>query len=220
VLNDKTATDLAWNKLLHELERRAATARGGGLARTLPLYEDLDAARARHEEVSEARALRDVGEPLPFAGPDWGVRNIDEALQRSAKSGALEPTALRDIAYTLIAGARVRHHLLRHGNAPRLTGRAALISDLDDVSGAIADSFEEGEGRVRLRDRASPALGGLRRNAQRIREELERKLERLLDGTHVAPHLQDRFFTQREDRYVVPIRVDARSQVRGIVHGT
>ena len=88
------------------------------------------------------------------------------------------------------------------------------------MSGAILDSFEEGQGTVRLRDRASPALGGLRRNAQRIREELERKLERLLDGAHIAPHLQDRFFTQREERYVVPIRVDARSQVRGIVHGT
>src|SRR5438309_1287199 len=84
----------------------------------------------------------------------------------------------------------------------------------------LLDSFDEGQGTVRLRDRASPALGGLRRHAQRIREELERKLERLLEATHIAPHLQDRFFTQREERYVVPIRVDARSQVRGIVHGT
>jgi DNA mismatch repair protein MutS2 len=217
---DKTAADLGWIRLLQELEKRCVSVRGADLARSLPLYDRLDDARARHEEVSEARALRDVGEPLPFNGPDWAVRNIDEALQRSAKSGALDPQSLRDVAQTLLAGSKIRRHLLRHGNAPRLTGRAMLVSDLDDVSGAIGDSFEEGEGRVRLRDRASPALGGLRRNALRIREELERKLERLLDGTHVAPHLQDRFFTQREDRYVVPIRVDARSKVRGIVHGT
>jgi DNA mismatch repair protein MutS2 len=217
---DKTAADLGWPKLLAELERRTVTTRGAELARALPLYDDLDAARARHDEVGEARALRDLGEPLPLVGPDWGVRDIEEALQRSAKSGALDPPSLRDVAQTLIAGAKVRRHLVRHQKTPRLTGRAALISDLDDVSGAIVDAFEEGEGRVRLRDRASPALGGLRRQAQRIREELERKLERLLEGTHIAPHLQDRFFTQREDRYVVPIRVDARSQVRGIVHGT
>ncbi len=220
MLSPKTAADLGWQRLLDELARRAGTARGQALARALPLYDHLDAARARHEEVSEARALRDVGEPLPFFGPDWGVRAVDEALQRSAKSGALEPQSLRDVALTLAAGARVRRHLVAHREAPRLLGRAALISDLDDVSGAILDSFEDGGGTVRLNDRASPALGGLRRNALRIREELERKLERLLEGTHIAPHLQDRFFTQREERYVVPIRVDARSQVRGIVHGT
>ena len=218
--SDKTAADLGWKKLLAELERRCQTARGAAQARALPLLPHLEGARARHEEVSEARALRDIGEPLPFFGADWGVRNVDEALQRSAKSGALDPQALRDVAQTLAAGARVRRHLITHKRTPRLLGRAALISDLDDVSGAILDAFEDGQGTVRLRDRASPALGGLRRNAQRIREELERKLERLLEGAHIAPHLQDRFFTQREDRYVVPIRVDARAQVRGIVHGT
>ena len=220
MLSDKTVADLGWQRLLDELTRRAQTVRGQALARALPLYDQLDAARARHDEVTEARALRDIGEPLPLFGPDWGVRHVDEALQRSGKSGALDPQALRDVALTLAAGARVRRHLVEYRQAPRLLGRAALISDLDDVSGAILDSFEEGQGTVRLRDRASPALGGLRRNAQRIREELERKLERLLEATHIAPHLQDRFFTQREERYVVPIRVDARSQVRGIVHGT
>jgi DNA mismatch repair protein MutS2 len=217
---DKTIADLSWGKLLEELARRAQTPRGQAQARSLTLYDDIDAARARLEEIGEARALRDIGEPLPLFGADWGVRNIDEALLRSSKGGALDPQGLRDVAQTLVAGARTRQHLVRHDMTPRLLGRAALISDLDDVSGAIGDAFEEGQGTVRLRDRASPALGGLRRNALRIREELERKLERLLDGTHIAPHLQDRFFTQREDRYVVPIRVDARSQVRGIVHGT
>src|SRR5581483_1827557 len=36
----------------------------------------------------------------------------------------------------------------------------------------------------------------------------------------VQPHLQDRFATQRDDRFVIPVRVDARAKVRGIVHGT
>jgi DNA mismatch repair protein MutS2 len=220
MIADKTRADLGWDKLLAELQQRAQTVRGQKLALGLALFDDADAAHARHEEVAEARALRDIGEPLPLFGDGWGVRHIDEALQRSSKGGALDPQGLRDVAATLLAGARVRRHLVRHGEQPRLLGRAALISDLDDVSAAIVDAFEDGSGTVRLSDRASPALSGLRRSAQRIREELERKLERLLDGQTIAPHLQDRFFTQREDRYVVPIRVDARSQVRGIVHGT
>src|SRR5581483_133037 len=95
----------------------------------------------------------------------------------------------------------------------------ALISDLDDVSGPIDDAFEPGEG-ARLSDRASPALGGLRKRAAQVREELERRIGGLLDASHVQPHLQDRFATQRDDRFVIPVRVDARAKVRGIVHGT
>src|SRR5207302_7682568 len=61
---------------------------------------------------------------------------------------------------------------------------------------------------------------GLRRRAHVVREELERRVGSLLDSAHIGEFLQDKFFTQREDRYVIPIRIDARARVRGIVHGT
>jgi len=215
-IDAKTRRDLGWDSLVEELAARARTGRGAALARIIEPLADLDGARARHEEVNEARALRDTAEALPLDG----VRDLDEALARAAKGGALEPQLLRDVASTLTAGARVRHHLVDHAaRAPRLLGRAALIADLDDVSGPIDDAFEAGR-EARLSDRASPALGGLRKRAAQVREELERRVATLLDATHVQPHLQDRFATQREDRYVIPVRVDARAKVRGIVHGT
>src|SRR5689334_1482583 len=201
-IDAKTRRDLGWDALVEELAGRARSTRGAGLARAIEPLDDLDAARARHEEVTEARALRDTGEGLPLDG----VRDLDEALGRAAKGGALEPQLLRDVASTLTTGARVREHLYaRATRAPRLLGRAALISDLDDVSGPIEDAFEPGS-TARLSDRASPALGGLRRRAQKVREELERRVGTLLEGSHITPHLQDKFATQREDRYVIPVR--------------
>jgi len=226
----KTRADLGWDQLLQHLADRARTARGQRLCRALTAIADPDALRARHEEVTEARALRDVGEGLPLDG----VRDIDEALRRAGKSGALDPQALRDVASTLSSAAEVRRHLTaRSSRAPRLVGRAALIDELVEVWEPIEDAFEGGGvepaspdtgpdalSRPRLSDRASPALASLRRRALAVREELEKTLGALLDKTHIAPHLQDRFATQREDRYVIPIRVDARAKVRGIVHGT
>jgi DNA mismatch repair protein MutS2 len=226
----KTRADLGWDQLLQHLAERARTTRGQRLCSALSAIDDIDALRARHEEVSEARALRDVGEGIPLDG----VRDIDEALRRAGKSGALDPQALRDVASTLAAAAGVRRHLTaRASRAPRLVGRAALIDELVEVWEPIEDAFEGGGiepagpdagpdavSRPRLADRASPALASLRRRALAVREELEKTLGALLDKTHIAPHLQDRFATQREDRYVIPIRVDARAKVRGIVHGT
>jgi DNA mismatch repair protein MutS2 len=213
---DKTRADLGWGALLDELAARAHTRRGALLARALEPFDSLDDARARHAEVSEARALRDVGGELPFAG----VRDLDEALPRAEKGGVLDGALLCDVGATAAAGARLKRHL--NARSPRLYGRALLLDELDELSEPILRSFDEGlvDGKARLNDRASQALGGLRRRAQVVRDELEKKCERLLDAGHVAEHLQDKFFTQREDRYVIPVRVDARSRVRGIVHGT
>jgi DNA mismatch repair protein MutS2 len=216
-IEGKTRADLGWGLLLDELAARTRTPRGARLARALEPFAQIDDARARHDEISEARALRDTGDALPLDG----VRDLDEALPRAEKGGVLDGALLRDVGSTALAGARVKKHL-QSGRAPRLLGRALLLDELDELSGPIGRSFEEGtvDGKVRLSDRASPALGTLRRRAQVVREELERKLGSLLDSAHIAEHLQDKFFTQREDRYVIPIRIDARSRVRGIVHGT
>jgi DNA mismatch repair protein MutS2 len=217
IVPDKTRADLGWGALLDELANRTRTRRGANLARALAPLPRLEDARARHDEITEARALRDTGDALPLDG----VRDLDEALPRAEKGGVLEGALLIDVGSTAAAGARVKKHLGR-GKAPRLLGRALLLDELEELSDPIARSFDDGmvDGKVRLSDRASPALGSLRRRAQVVREELERKVNSLLDSGHIGEHLQDKFFTQREDRYVIPIRIDARSRVRGIVHGT
>src|SRR5262249_19425958 len=161
-------------------------------------------ARARLAEATEARALRDTDEALPLDG----VRDLDEAIPRAEKGGALDGALLIDVASTLATGARVRAHLARRGaRAPRLLGKAGLSADLEEVWDPIQQSFDEGmvDGKVRLADqhghprgqsplggssprfarladRASPELGHLRRRAQKVREELERKMERLLES--------------------------------------
>jgi DNA mismatch repair protein MutS2 len=217
--------DLGWDKLLAELAKRARSRRGATLCAGIePL--DIDAALARQREIGEARALRDEAQPMPLDG----VHDLADALSRSEKGGALEPAALVDIASTLRAGAAVKRHVLkRRAITPGLSGRAVLIDELDELASMLERAFrggsteeggtESGPTGPRLADGASPALASLRRRTRQIREELERALDRLLDASEVAPHLQDRYFTLREDRYVLPIRVEARAKVRGIVHG-
>src|SRR5437763_419206 len=81
-----------------------------------------------------------------------------------------------------------------------------------------------GAGQPRAHAAGRPAgarAGAARRQRRSARAPRRgRRVSTLLDASHVQPHLQDRFATQREDRYVIPVRVDARAKVRGIVHGT
>jgi DNA mismatch repair protein MutS2 len=213
-LSHKTRLDLGWEALTEQLAARCHTARGVALARALAPLGTIDEARQRQQTVSEARALQDSGEPLGFGG----ISDIHPSLQRSEKGGVLLPGELCEIASTLHAGARLRRHLAsRIGRAPRLAAHAERIAELPEVAGPISDAFDE---HGALRDSASPALGGLRQRVNQLLGELTRRTDSLLNETHIAPHLQDRFVTQREDRYVVPVRADARTRIRGIVHGT
>ncbi|MCS6912816.1 MAG: endonuclease MutS2 [Myxococcales bacterium] len=213
VISDKTRADLGWDVLLGHLADRCHTLRGKALAQQLSLLPTAEDAHARQAEIAEARGLADRGEGLPLGG----VSDVSPSLERACKGGVLSPQELCDIGRTLEAGARLRRHLLCRGECvPRLMGRALLLTELRELATAIADALDES---AELRDTASPALRALRQKVQALGAELSRRAESLLSEGHIEPHLQDRFVTQREGRYVLPVRADARTRVRGIVHG-
>lgn len=209
----KARADLGWDELRSELAARAHTDRGAALARALEPSLDVGWIRTRMAEIAEARSLHDATEAMPFGA----ITDIEPALARAEKGGHLDGPSLRAVAGVLRASGLMRRHLtVRAQRVPRLAGRAMLLAPLDDVRDPIEDAFDDGGV---LRDTASPALGGLRKRAAALHEELGRKSRALLEDPQISPHLQDRFYTQREDRYVLPIRADARTRLRGIVHG-
>lgn len=210
----KTEADLAWRALVQHLVGRCHTLRGAAQAGRIGPLPTVEEALTRQIEISEARGLQDRGEPLAFGG----VCDVSEALERSAKGGSLDPDALCDIASTLIGALKLRRHILgRAPELPKLAVHALAIAELPEVTGPIVDAFDE---HRKLRDNASVALGGLRQRVNQLLAELGRRTDGLLNESHIEPHLQDRFVTQREGRYVVPVRADSRTRVRGIVHGT
>src|SRR5262249_20589068 len=95
--------------------------------------------------------------------------------------------------------------------------RGAAIAVLGHVYLPILEAFDP-DGR--LVDHASDALGPLRRALAAIKAQLEKRMGALLGDERFAPYLQDAYYTQREDRYVLPVRHDGKGFVRGIVHGT
>src|SRR5260370_1066348 len=97
------------------------------------------------------------------------------------------------------------------GSAPRMATIAPkTLEDLGHVFMPILDAFDA-EGR--LVDHASDALGPLRRAAASIKAQLEQRMDALLGDDRFAPYLQDVYYTQREDRYVLPVRHDGKGFV-------
>nr|MBA3820380.1 endonuclease MutS2 [Deltaproteobacteria bacterium] len=210
----KTLEDLGWPTLVDHWAKRCATKRGEANVRAFGLFDAIDDARLRAAELSEARRLAASGTPLPLGG----ISDIAGAIARVRKSAALDAAELVAVATTGKAMTRLRSHLREHGAvAPKLLARGAPITDLGHVYHPILEGFDA-DGR--LVDHASDALGPLRRALASIKAQLEKSMGSLLTDERFAPYLQDAYYTQREERYVLPVRTDGKGFVRGIVHGT
>ncbi|MBA3459836.1 MAG: hypothetical protein H0T46_07735, partial [Deltaproteobacteria bacterium] len=113
----RTLEDLGWPTLVDHWARRCATKRGEVNVRSRQLFDDVDAARERAAEITEARGLatRDLAIPL------GNISDIGSAIARVRKSAALEAPELVAVATTGRALSRLRTHLRDHsGIAPRL----------------------------------------------------------------------------------------------------
>ena len=191
------------------LAERTAFAPSRRLAEALvPASDPVLVARGL-DETDEARALL---EERPGAGVA-AARDIGPAIERAVRGGRLDPGQFLDVWATLDAAAALKPHLA-DARRPLLRELGRSLHPLPAITSTLARSFDPaGE----LLDTASPRLGGLRAAVRVAFDRLKRRLDTLV-GSEIAGSLQEPIVTLRNGRYVVPVRADAKSRVKGIVH--
>lgn len=209
---EKTAADLEWARLLDALAGRCASPAGKRLATALPFAQTREEVLAALAEVREAVELAAVDEPLP--APE--LPDIAAAIDRARIGGVLANDELRGVAACLGAARALRRFLeARRDRAPALLAACATDPALDDLERVLTSSFDP-DGS--LSDRASPRLEALRSERRAVRERLVRRLDELIQKH--GDILQDAYWTERDGRYVLPVRSDAHERFPGIVHAT
>jgi DNA mismatch repair protein MutS2 len=211
----KTHADLEWGRVLSALAQRCAGPLGRELAAALPFAVTRDEARAFLAQSAEASRLFDEGRPLPVAAGGDGD-DVDEAIERARIGGILSPAELRSIGRMLGSARALRRFLAsRRADLPALFESCSTDPTLDTVADEISGSFEP-DGT--LADRASPRLRELRGEWHAARQRMLSRMEDLMSRYESV--LQDRFVTEREGRWVLPVRSDAHERFPGIVHAT
>ncbi|HEX5467133.1 MAG TPA: Smr/MutS family protein [Candidatus Limnocylindrales bacterium] len=196
------------------VRERLAAATGFPVSRRLA-----EALEPSADPVIVARGLSQTDEARAFlaAHPGVGIGtavDIGPAVERADRGGRLEIDQLLGIQATLVAGARLAE-ALNAERRPLLHDLSRAIAPLPVLRGRLEQSLDAaGE----LLDSASPALGGLRRQVRLTYERLRTRLDQLVHSAEVGGALQEPIVTLRGGRYVVPVRAEARSRVRGIVH--
>ena len=162
------------------------------------------------DETDQTRALLSERPSVGIGA----AHDIGPWIERAARGGRLEPEQFLQIAETLDAVARLATALAdERRSLLRDVGRD--LHALPALRSTLARSFDPAGD---LLDTASPRLGGLRAAVRVAYDRLRRRLDQLVSASELGPALQDPIVTLRNGRYVVPVKADARSRVKGIVH--
>ena len=208
----KTRSDLQWDAVLSSLADRCAGPLGRRLALDLPFAASREEARANLRQAAEAAALLEQARPLPVGQVD----DVVDAVERARIGAVLAPGELRAIG-RMLGAARVLRRFLAGSRVelPALFEACSTDPTLDSLSDEIDRSFDA-DGT--LADRASPRLRELRGEWHAARQRMLARMEELL--SRYAGVVQDGFITEREGRWVLPVRSDAHERFPGIVHAT
>jgi DNA mismatch repair protein MutS2 len=171
------------------------------------------------DRVIVARGLDETGQTRAFVAEHpgagiGGAKDVGPWVERAARGGRLEPAHFLDILATLEAASRLGE-ALSGDRRSILRDLGREIHPLPALRSVLSRSFDPtGE----LLDTASPRLGGLRRAVRVAYDRLRTRLDQLVHSGEMSGALQEPIVTLRGGRYVIPVRADARSKVKGIVH--
>ena len=172
----------------------------------------------QHELVTEIREFRRVGGRFDFSG----LIEVATLIEKSRIGGAaLETTEIRDVVLLVDRAAEWREIALRPP-ANMKSGWHAV----ETLSSAIADFTEflrffrnkiQPDGT--LEDRASPELARIRREVEKQRRLIQESLRAYLRRLAEDGAVQDEVVTIRGERFVIPVKMEQKRRVQGVVHG-
>ena len=208
-MDAKTLHVLEYPKILERLKGFCDFSASMELALALEPTDSYDLATARLAETSEARRLfsvQDIG--------IGGAHDIRPAVDLAARGGVLDAQQLLDVKSTLISCREIKRSLERKTDEyPRLSRLAQGLPESHGLVDAISRILSD---RGEVLDSASTKLGNLRREIKISHDRLMSRLQRYL--TESANKLQEPIITQRDGRYVIPLRAEFKGQIKAVVH--
>jgi len=211
-LDNKSLELLEFPKVREILAGFTSFSAGRELALSLLPATDPAEISLRLEQAAEARQLLYSGTPFSLDG----ARDIRQAVLEASLGKTLDPNILLDIKGTLASGRNARTALGRLSRElPHLWDTAQQITEFPELEADISRCISE---RGEVLDSASPALADLRRRIKEVHEQILAKLDAITKSPRSHTLLEEPFITIRDGRYVIPVKMEHKRQLKGIVH--
>ncbi len=197
-------------KILEQLAKECSFSASIELAHALQPSTHPTEVNRKLDETSEARQALQTNDTLGIGG----ARDIRDMIMRAGRGGMMEPSELLDVRETLHSARNVQRAITRYADIyPRLNEIVELIEPQVELVENIARCIDD---RGEVRDNASPELRKIRVEVRIAHDRLLQKLQNILGSS--STYLQEAIITQRNGRYVIPIKSDFKGRVAGVVH--
>lgn len=214
-MNKKVTEKLEYDKILEMLAERAASREAKKLCmETIPIESKADLER-RLTRVADAmdRIFKDGA--ISFGG----IRDVRGAVLSTERDFTLTPRELMDIAATLETTGAIKEY----GTKDRFDENPDSLFDDFDCLVPLSDTAENIRRCIlsedEIADDASGRLKDIRRSIKKAKERIRSELSSMVQGAYSA-YLMEPVVTQRDGRFVLPVKSEYKSQVPGMVHDT
>ena len=206
---------LEYDKIKALLKKYTASQLGTARVDSLTPSTDLEQVHYLQVLCSEAKVFQQLYGGIPLDG----ITDIRASLSRADKTGSiLDAEELLDVRKVAQIPGNI-HRLFEKRDREDFPNLFAIVDTLP-VFPELVEAIDyciNPEGV--LLDRASPELRAVRRKLARLRENIQRKLEATLRAPEYQKAIQEPVITSRNNRYVIPIKQEARASFKGIVQG-
>ncbi|MGO9013900.1 MAG: endonuclease MutS2 [Dissulfurispiraceae bacterium] len=203
---------LEFNKLLGIIADFAHSDASRKVLLAMYPLSDRGSIEKRLGQTSEIMRIYDGGGTLSILQ----FSDIEPLLARVAPEGAvLEALELAEFMPVLDNISAIESQIRQHEGLLQLNELADSLNGFPDILRVLERSIDS-EGNIL--DSASRELAELRGQIRRLESRIRKKLEELVRDVDVSVFLQDDFITNRSGRWVIPVRMDSKGQVQGVVH--
>jgi DNA mismatch repair protein MutS2 len=210
-LNNKAIELLEYDKIKELLKSYAISDLGKELVEKLEPYVDINLIQKFMKETTEARAIVNITSSIPIHSLN-GIKNVKEKL---GKDGVLLPEEL-DIIASLLKDVRKLKRFMKDKEiaAPTISLYAQSTYELIELSDEIERCISYG----RVDDKASSKLSKIRKKISILEDRIKSKLDSVLSSDKYRSYVQDAVITQRNGRYVIPIKSEYKKNFDGDIH--
>ena len=214
-MNTHYISKLEFHKVLENLSTYCSTYLGKEVALNLQIYHDVNIVKQKLAETEEAVNLIYKNSFPSFSD----IQDIHIYLMKLESSQSLTMKALLDLNTIFICARNLKVYFskdyIHKEDFPILEGFFSSLYINEGVISKISSSIID---ENTIDDKASPELQKIRKKIRNLEQDIRSKLNDMIHSSSVSKYIQENVVTIRNDRFVIPIKEEYRTQVKGFVH--
>ena len=213
-MRQKSKSVLEFDKIIEKVAGFAETEKGKEEVYKLDISHDPKGVRFKQKQTAQALSIIiEKGSP-----PLGGISDIKEYVKRGAIGGIISLRGLLNCADTLRAARLLKNYVLLNNDDRNYDLLESLCQDIYANKDIEERIYSVIIGEEEIADDASLELKRIRREIQIKNNSIKNKINSIVSSPSMQKYLQEAIVTMRNDRYVIPVKKEYRSMVKGIIH--